>query len=309
MAAVLDKMPALRVGRVDVTGIIRDTLKEAGEDDISGLAAQMTYHIVLAVFPFMLFLAGVTAIIEPVFGVENLTDRIVDKASQTMPDDATSVLRDFVDEVVHARGGTAITIGLLGSLWAASSAMSTAMKALNRTYDVEEERGFVKKRIVALALTIGFGGLVLAATALFATGRFMAGGIGDWLGWESQFVTTYNLATAVGAIALVMLAVALLYYLAPNVEHGFEWVSLGAVLFVFAWLIFSAAFAFYLSNFASYNRVYGSLAAVIILLIWMYWTNFLLLLGAELNSVLARRYDEECQRDAAGKTTPPPPRH
>jgi membrane protein len=69
------------------------------------------------------------------------------------------------------------------------------------------------------------------------------------------------------------------------------------VLFTAGWLLGSLAFAFYVSNFASYNRTYGSIGAVIILLIWLYWTNFLLLVGGELNAVLARRHDEEYRQE------------
>lgn len=308
MAALLDRLPQWRVGHTDVTGIAKETIREVQDDDVPGLAAEMAYHSILAIFPFLLFLAGLTSIIDNVFGVGNLTDRIIDKAGQVMPEDAQSVLRGFTAEVVNSDGTGAMLFGLLGAFWAASSAVSTAMKALNRAYDVKDDRGIVHKTAVAQGITLLFFGLMLVAAILLATGRFMAGSIGDALGWEGSFVLVYNWASLPAALALVALAVAILYALAPNTEHQWRWVSPGTLLFVAAWAIGSLGFAFYVSKFGGYNRTYGSIGAVILLLVWLYWTNFILLVGGELNAVLARREDEAYQRESnrTGKTSGSP---
>jgi membrane protein len=167
--------------------------------------------------------------------------------------------------------------------------MSATMKAMSRVHDVRDTRGFLRKRLLAVGLTLVFSVFVLAATALLATGALMAGGLGGWLGWGSEFKTLWNVLTPVLAIALVLVGVSVLYWLAPNTTLPFHLVTPGAVLFVGTWIIFSVAFTLYVSNFGSYNRVYGSLAAMMILLIWLYWSNILLLVGAELNAVLAQR--------------------
>jgi membrane protein len=293
MAIIIDRLPHWRVGEVDVTGVARETVREVADDDVSGLSAEMAYHAILALFPFLLFLTGLTSLIDNVFPVGNLTDRIVDKAAQVMPEDATSLIRSFTEEVVNADGSIAIVIGLAGTLWASSSAIGSAMKALNRAYDVKEDRGFVRRKLVALGLTVLFGGLMLGASLLVATGGIIAGGIGEALGWERQLVQLWNWLTLPAALLLVTLAVALLYWLAPNTGHQFKWITPGAVLFTAGWVVASLGFAFYVANFGSYNRTYGSIGAVIILLVWLQCTTFLLLVGGELNAVLARRHDEE----------------
>jgi membrane protein len=293
MAMVLDKIPSWRVGSVDVGGVTRQTIKEVLDDDVSGLSAEMTYRTLLALFPFLLFLAGLTSAIDTVFNIPDLTDQIVNKAGEVMPEDAQSVLRSFTDELVTSQGAGAIIFGLLGSLWAASSAVGTAMKALNRIYDVEETRPFLKKTLLQIGLTLIFGGLIVVATLLFATGGLLAGGIGDLFGWNEQVSRAWSLVTPVLAFALILLAVGTLFWLGPASQSQFHWVTPGALVFLVGWLIFTVLFALYLSNFGSYNRVYGSLAAVIILLIWLYWTNMILFIAAELNAVLAQRYDDE----------------
>lgn len=301
MAIVIDRLPRWRVGDIEVNEIAKETVREVGDDDVPGLAAEMAYHSLLAIFPFLLFLTGLTAVINRVFAIPDLTGQIVDRAAQVMPDDAVSVVESFTDELVTSQGTGAVIFGLAGTLWAASSAMGTAMKALNRAYDVSEDRGFARRRIVALLLTLLFTGFLMGAVGLIASGGIMAGGIGQTLGWERQFVQLWNWLTIPMALVLVMLAVALLYWLAPNTGHSFRWITPGAVLFVAGWVIASLAFAFYVSNFASYNRTYGSIGAVIILIVWLYWTNFILLIGGELNAVLARRHDERYQAEEGSK--------
>jgi len=303
MAIIIDRLPRWRVGEVDVTGVAKETIREVSDDDVSGLSAEMAYHTILALFPFLLFLAGLTSLIDNLFRVGNLTDRIVDKAAQIMPEDATSLLRSFTEEVVNADGGIAIAIGLGGALWASSSAIGSAMKALNRAYDVEEDRGLVRRKLVSLGLTVLFGGLMLAAAILIATGGIIAGGVGEAFGWESQLVRLWNWLTLPAALALVTFAVALLYWLAPNTGHQLRWITPGAVLFTIGWVVASLAFAYYVANFASYNRTYGSIGAVIILLVWLYWTNFLLLVGGELNAVLARRHDEAYRQENGSRAS------
>ena len=300
MAINLERIGGWRPGGVDVGPIAKETAKEIADDDVPGLAAEMAYHSILAIFPFLLLLAGLASLVDNVFPVEDPTQRVVDKASQTMPDDAVSVIESFTAEVVSADGGLAIAVGLVGSLWAASSAVGTAMKALNRAYDAKEDRGFVRRKLTALALTILFTGAILLAAALLALGALWAGGIGSALGWEEQFADAWNYMTPVAALLLLIFAVAMLYWLAPSTGHQLRWITPGTALFVVGWLAASYVFSFYVSNFASYNRTYGSIGTVIILLVWLYWSNLLLLVGGELNAVLARRHDDEYQREEGG---------
>ena len=291
MATMIEKLPEWHVGRVNISGIAKETIREVGDDDLSGLAAEMAYHSILAIFPFLLFLAGLTSFIDTLFGVGNLTDQIVEKASHVMPQDATSLLRSFTQEVVNSQGTGAIIFGLAGAIWSASSAIGSAMKALNRAYDVKEDRGFVRRKLTAIALTLFFGSFVLAAALLIATGQFMAGGIGHALGWRAEFVLVWNWLTLPVALVLVTAGVTVLYWLAPNTDHEFKWITPGALLFAIGWAIASIAFTIYISKFGLYNRTYGALSAMIILLVWLYWSNLLLLVGGELNAVLARRHD------------------
>ena len=292
MAILIDRIPQWRVGDVEVTSIARDTAREIADDDVPGLAAEMAYHSVLAIFPFLLLLAGITSIIDNLFPVGDLTQRIVDRAARVMPDDAVSLIESFTREVVESDGGWAMVIGLAGAMWAGSSAIGSAMKALNRAYDVPERRGFVRRKLTAVALTMMFGAMLLGAAGLMTTGALMAGGIGQALGWGNEAKLVWNLATPGGALLLVVIAVAILYWLGPDTDSKLRWITPGATLFAAGWIAGSTLFTLYVANFGTYNRTYGSIGAVIVLLVWLYWTNLLLLVGGELNAVIAKQHDE-----------------
>lgn len=297
MAAVLDKVPDWHVRDVNVTGIVRDTVKEFLEDDVPTMAAAMTYYVVLAIFPFLLVLAGITSVITTVYDIPDLTERVVERAEQVLPEDAAAVVGDVTDQVVRGQGGTAISIGLIGALWAASNAINQGIRMMNLAYNVKEERGMIRKRLLSLGLTILLGLFILGGTALIYMGQGMAGGIGGWLGWSTWAVVLWNTLTPVLAILMLALAVAVFYWAGPNTTIRPRTVIPGTVLFVASWIVFSIGFSFYLSNFGNFNATYGSIAAVIILLLWLYWSNTLLLAGAELNAVIAKRHDEQYRAD------------
>uniref|UniRef100_UPI002B279710 YihY/virulence factor BrkB family protein n=1 Tax=Nocardioides sp. TaxID=35761 RepID=UPI002B279710 len=162
-------------------------------------------------------------------------------------------------------------------------------RAMNRVYEIGEGRPVWKLRPLLLGLTAVM--VVLAAAVLVAlvvTGP-AAEAVGSALGVGSTAVTVWGVAKWPVILAVVVIVVALLYYVTPNVEQPkFRWISVGAVFAIVVWAILSGAFGLYVANFASYNKTYGALAGVIVFLLWLWLTNLALLFGAELDSELER---------------------
>lgn len=295
MAAVIDRIPEWHVGHVDVTGIGKETAKHAMADDVMGLAAQMSYHATLALFPFLIFVAGIASVLDQAIGL-HISTSITDQTAGVLPSDVQSTLQRFTNQISVASGSWyAIGFGLLGSLWASSSAVKAAIKSLNRAYDVKA-RGFVPGNVRAVALTAGFALLMLGATVLLESGAWLAGGVGSLADWGPAFTALWNVAAPLVAILLVAAAASLLYWQGPNADVELRYVLPGALLFVIGWILFSVGFGYYLGNFDAYNKVYGSVATGIVLLVWLYWTNALLLVGGELNAALQRRLDRDSAR-------------
>lgn len=267
--------------------VLRRTLREFGKDQCTDLAAALTYYAVLALFP------GLVALLSLV-GLVGQGQATVDTLLQILRDvgagSAAETLEPTLQQLAGSQtAGVAFVVGLATALWSASGYVNSFGRAMNRVYEIREGRPVWKLRPVMLLLTAVAVVLVaLVALALVLTGP-AASAVGDAIGLGSTAVTVWNVAKWPVILLAVVLVVALLYYVTPNVQQPrFRWISLGAVLAIAVWVVASAAFGFYVANFGSYNKTYGSLAGVAVFLLWLWLTNLALLLGAELDAELER---------------------
>ena len=266
--------------------IVKRTIREFKEDDLTLLAAALTYYGVLAIFPALLVLVSILGLLGA-----STTQPLIDNLASLTPGAARDVVTSAIRNLQRASGaaGLAFVFGILAALWSASGYVGGFIKASNIIYEVEEGRPFWKLRPLQIAVTVV---LVLVAAgisiSIVVTGP-LAQKVGGVIGLGDTAVTVWNVAKWPVIALLVSQVIAFLYWIAPNVRQpGYRWVSPGGIFAVVLWVIASAAFAFYVSNFASYNKTYGSLGGVIVFLIWLWITNLIILLGAEFNSELER---------------------
>ncbi len=267
---------------LSVWGVAKRSVKDFMDDDMSTYAAALTYRVLLAIFPFLLFLLTLLGAL----GIQNFFDWLLEQAQSAFPDDLYSMVERIVNQVQGGANGGLLSIGLLTALWAASGGIRSAMHALNVAYDVKEERPIWKKYPLSLVFTIGLAVLLIAAVALMFLGPQVVEGIAEPLGLGDAFVAAWTWLRIPVAILLMMVALAVIYYFFPNVDQPFQFVSPGSVIAVLAWILATIGFAFYINNFANYNATYGSLGGVIILLLYIYISSAVLLLGAEINGVI-----------------------
>lgn len=277
----------------DIADVVKALIKRSSQDDVSGLAAELAYRLLLAMFPFFIFVAALGGFIAALFNIDNPAGRLVDQVRGTLPNDAASVLQGQLEDILSSQNSGLLSLGIVTAIWAASGAIKTVMKALNRAYDVPEARPFWRQSLVAVALTLLAGVSLTGAFALLIAGQLYAGDIGDAIGVGDFLTTALNWLRLPLAALMVMVAIAFLYWAAPNKRLPFRWVSPGSVIFIVAWISFTLGFGFYVANFGSYNSTYGTLGGVVVLLIWLYLSSLLMLLGAELNVVLASRAEPE----------------
>ena len=259
-------------------GILKRTLKEYKADNLADLAAALTYYAILAVFPALLALVSVVGLLSR-STAKSLTDNITSVA----PGSVRSTLTTIVAQV-QAGGGKALiplVIGILVALWSASGYVAAFMRAGNAVYDIGEGRPAWKALPIRFAITV-FIVVVLAAISvgIVFTGD-LARRTGNILGLGDTAVTVWGIAKWPVMVVLFALVVAVLHWAAPNVRHGFAWVTRGSLLSIVIWLVASALFALYVANFSSYNKTYGTFAGIIIFLVWLWISNIALLLGLE----------------------------
>jgi membrane protein len=266
--------------------VVKRTIREFKEDDLTLLAAALTYYGVLALFPALLVLVSILGL-----AGESATQGLVDNVSRLTPGPARDVVTNAITNLQNASGaaGFAFVIGIAGALWSASGYVGGFMKASNIIYEVEEGRPFWKLRPLQIAVTVMLVLVVAAISISIVLTGPLARRVGDVIGLGDTAVTVWSIAKWPVIALVVSQVIAFLYWVSPNVKQpGYRWMSPGGIFAVVLWVIASALFAFYVSNFGSYNKTYGSLAAVIIFLVWLWISNVVILLGAEMNAEVER---------------------
>jgi membrane protein len=267
-------------------GVLKRTMREFQGDNLTDLAAALTYYGVLAIFPMLIVIVSVLGLIG-----KSVTQPLLQNVSAIAPGAAQSILKSAITNIQSHKGtaGVLFIVGLLAALWSASGYIAAFMRASNVVWDVPEGRPFYKTIPIRLAVTlITVVMLTVSAAAVVLTGS-LAGKLGNVIGVGSTAVTIWDIAKWPVMVVLVSFILAILYYAAPNVRQpGFAWVSPGSVLAVVLWIVVSALFAFYVASFSSYNKTYGAMASVVVFLVWLWLTNVAILLGAEFNAELER---------------------
>jgi membrane protein len=295
------KLPEhLMVGEVDVIVVGKRLIAEIGEDDVSGAAAELAYRLFLALFPFFIFLTALGGFASDALGIDDPSQRVMEELGQQLPPDAASLLQREIETVIESRDAGLVSIGILGAIWAASSGVGTIMKAMNRAYEVKETRSRWKRYGLAVGLTLLGGLFMIGGTLLLLGGQWFGLEVAERLGFEGTAATAFALMRWPLVLVCLMAALAFLYWAAPNVQLPFKWITPGAVLATFAWVVMTLGFGVYVANFGSYNATYGALAGVVIALFYLYLTSFVLLAGAELNAILAQESAPEKLPEAAG---------
>ncbi|MFF4845810.1 YihY/virulence factor BrkB family protein [Streptomyces collinus] len=266
-------------------GVLKRTLKEFKQDNLTDWAAALTYYGVLAIFPALLALVSILGLLG-----SSTIKPMIDNLSSIAPGAARTIINNALKQLQANQGGASIAfiIGIALALWAASGYIAAFMRAANAVYDIGEGRPVWKTIPTRLIITL----IVVVLLAAMAIGVVFTGTLakktGQVLGLGDTFVTVWNIAKWPVMVLIFAMIVALLYWAAPNVKRTVRWVSPGSLIAIVIWLIASAAFAFYVANFSSYNKTYGSLAGIIIFLVWMWISNIAILLGLEFNAELER---------------------
>jgi len=267
---------------------IRNAATDFSNNHGMALGAGLSYYFALSLFPLLISLACIV----PYLPIPNLWDKVLWAMSRIVPSEAMGLVQKVVTDVLAQTHPKLLSVGILGTIYAATGGFSSMIEALNVAYDVPETRPWWRTRMLAFGLTFLIGAFFVIALAVMVVGPQFGGWIAAKIGMGSLFASIWNYLRWGVAVAFTVLGIEVLYFMAPNVKQRF-WATLpGATLAVCAWLAASYGLGIYFQKFANFNKTYGTLGAVVALFMWLYWTNNFILFGAELNSEL---------RKAAGK--------
>jgi membrane protein len=266
--------------------VLKRTIREFKEDNLTDWAAALTYYGVLSIFPMLLAIVSILGLIG-----KSATQPLINNLKTAAPGPAHDIFQNAITGMQKSQGaaGLAAIIGIALALWSASGYIAAFMRASNSIYDVEEGRPIWKTAPTRVGVTIVMVLLLIVSGIMVTFTGGLARQAGKVIGLDSQFVQVWDIAKWPVLLLIVSLMFAILYWASPNAKTGgFKWVSAGGVVGVILWVVASAAFAFYVANFSNYNKTYGTLGGVIAFLVWLWVSNIAILLGAEFNAELER---------------------
>lgn len=263
--------------------------KKIEEDELFTRSAALSYYFILSLFPLLLFLVSLVVL----FSGRNsdLQQSVNSALGQLAPGTASNLVHRITKETYTSKHEVLkVAVGIGGTFWAASGAVSAIMTALNVIHKKKETRPWWKRKLIILSLTLAIAALFIFAQALALYGGKIGGALSAQIGLGGVFRWTWKILQWPASFAAMFLAFSILYYFAPNLkQREWRWITPGSVAGVALWVIASIGFRVYLDFFNHYSATYGSLGAVIILLLWLYITGFAILIGGEVDWVIANR--------------------
>lgn len=251
--------------------------------DVNGYAVQMSYFLILSLFPFLMFLMTV-------LGYLSISvDDAIYFLSLVAPKEVMVIISKYIEYLLTRRNVHLLFGSLVTTFWTSSNSLNVLMRAINKAFKLEETRGYVRRKLLAAPFTILLTGCISIALVLPALGR-------EFLLWLSRYVSISSLLIEyltyirwVIAVVCIFYTIMMIYHLVPNKRFPFRQVLPGAIIATIGWIIISVGFSSYVSNVPGYSAIYGSIGAVIILMIWLYLGSMIIIMGSEFNSMLLER--------------------
>jgi membrane protein len=269
--------------------VLRRVGRKVLDDDCPGLAGQLAYFTLFSMFPFLLSLVALAGIVidDPATLLKTLTERM----QGFLPGDAVGLLEGYIDLTLRNADPSVLVFAILATFWSGWAAADAIVKAVNRAYELQETRPWWKLWGISVLMVLGFV-LVVVSLALVVFGPEVGGYFQSLIGLPETFLALWDVLRWVGAFLAVSLAHALLYYVAPNAEVPFKWITPGGFAATVLILVSSVGLNVWVANLGRYDQVYGQVGAIMVLMLWLYVTGLMVLVGAEINAVLARMAEE-----------------
>ncbi len=250
------------------------------ENELIYFANALTYRLLLAMFPFIIFLMTLFGFFD--FEVGGYIKRI----AVAMPSDVREILFVFLEEVVYSRNVSLLSISLLLSVFSASSGFNYLIKGINKAFDIEDERNFIKKRVISILLVFVFSFLITASLILFIFCDAIEKVLIDFIGVSDIIKGVFGMTGYVINVIALFGILIVIFKISVYKKTKLRQLAPGTFIVVCGWLIMSKIFNIYVNNFSKISVIYGSLGSIFILLVWLNILSVLILAGNQINAML-----------------------
>lgn len=250
------------------------------QHQITALSAQLAFFLILSMFPFLIFLLSM-------FGRFSLNPELVIQiVTRLLPMDSAMIISDYLEGIVLFEESSYLPIAALITLYTASKGVEALIRAFNVAYRVESHKGFVMQKLSGVLYTFTFVVMIVILTVLPIMGEEFLSFVSRFLPLSVAFIEQFAFLRWFFIVGVMIFTILMMYWILPSKKLHLKNVWKGSLFAIVLWMIMSYGFSYFVSNFGRYSIIYGSLAAVVILMMWLYFTGIVLMIGAELNSIL-----------------------
>lgn len=249
-------------------------------DELSLISANLSYYFILSILPLLMVILALT----PYFNINQ--NFLLTKIEKVAPGVLGDYIFTLISEVLNNKNQTIITFGIIFTLWSASNGIYGLMYAFNIAYRVKEKRMWITVKIISIFFTIVIMVAMLLMLVLLVFGKQITWVLFHKLNFDKEFFDIWNYITILLPLFFTIIIFTFLYMLATNLKIPIKLAIPGAVFSAFSWIIISKVFGYYIDHFSNYIKTYGSIGAIMLFVIWLYFTGYILIIGAEINAIL-----------------------
>ncbi len=249
-------------------------------DELSLISANLSYYFILSILPLLMVILALT----PYFNINQ--NFLLTKIETIAPGVLGDYIFTLISEVLNNKNQTIITFGIIFTLWSASNGIYGLMYAFNIAYRVKEKRMWITVKIISIFFTIVIMVAMLLMLVLLVFGKQITWILFHKLNFDKEFFDIWNYITILLPLFFTIIIFTFLYMLATNLKIPIKLAIPGAVFSAFSWIIISKVFGYYIDHFSNYIKTYGSIGAIMLFVIWLYFTGYILIIGAEINAIL-----------------------
>jgi membrane protein len=258
--------------------------------DIDVRAAAVAYNFTLAVFPTIIFLFSLL----PYMPIEHLDYKMIAFIKATVPKNLQADLTELITEIVNKKRGGVLSFGFFFALYASTSGIMALIRSFNLTYKTNDNRGFIKERVVAVGLNFLLTFVLITSFVVFIIGNFIVKylAIKGILEYNFTFYLT-KVLTYLVIFSVFFFTISIIYYYAPAIHKRWKFFNAGSITASILTILITNVFSYYLVNFATYHKIYGSIGSLIALMVWLYFISLILIVGFEINASIDQVKTEE----------------
>ena len=266
-------------GKLTIKKFVKEMYYRLMYDEISLLSANLSYYFILSLFPMLIVALALT----PYFKIDQ--QFLLEKIHSFAPGDLGDYLFDMISEVLNNKNNTIITVGIVFTLWSASSGIYGIIIAFNNAFRVRDGRIWIVTKLISVVITALFLVGMFVVLALVVFGKQLTYLLFHKFNLDEGFYNLWSVLNYSFPILFTFIVFVFLYIMGPNLKLKAISILPGSIFATVSWTLVSRLFGYYIDHFSSYIKTYGTIGAFMAFIIWLYITGYILIIGAEINAI------------------------